>query len=50
MCMVTSRPMNEITVWDGDFLKNFLFLRLGYDASQDHNCDGYCEDLKFKLI
>lgn len=42
--------MNEITVWRGwRFFKNYVlsFLGLGYDASQDHNCDGYCEDLKY---
>ena len=42
--------MNEITVWRGwRFFKNYMlsFLGFGYDASQDHNCDGYCEDLKY---
>ena len=41
---------NEITVWRGwRFFKNYMlsFLGLGYDASQDHSCDGYCEDLKY---
>ena len=42
--------MNEITVWRGwRFMKNYLlsFLGLGYDASQDHSCEGYCKDIEY---
>ena len=42
--------MNEITAWRGwRFFKNYFlsFIGYGYDASQDHSCEGYVRDLDY---
>ena len=42
--------MNEITAWRGwRFFKNYFlsFIGYGYDASQDHSCEGYVRDLEY---
>lgn len=41
--------LNEITVWRGwRFFKNYMlsFFGLGYNAADDHSCDGYCRDIE----
>ena len=40
--------LDEITAWRGwRFIKNYVlsFFGYGYDASKDHSCVGYCDDL-----
>ena len=42
------KVLNEITAWRGwRFIKNYIlsFFGYGYDASKDHSCVGYCDDL-----
>lgn len=42
------KVLNEITAWRGwRFIKNYIlsFFGYGYDASKDHSCIGYCNDL-----